>query len=389
MTTAFSARTRLAQSPNSLAQRVAELRAAQVPILDLTRSNPTSVGLFDDTAWLGALAEPEGAVYQPTPLGIESARSAVAEYLGGRGTPVDPDQIVLCASTSEAYSLLFKLLANPGDTILIPRPSYPLLEHLADLECVRLAHYAIRYDGSYYIATESVRQGVSESCRAIVLVSPNNPTGSCTSDSELATLGSLGVPLISDEVFAEYPLDPSSGSLGTALCSPSTLVFCLGGLSKSAALPQLKLAWIVVGGSQPARREALDRLEIMCDTFLSVSSPVQVALPRLLETGKHRQAAVLRRVQSNYQALRERVRNTPVTLRTAQGGWTAMLQLPRLGGEDWAVRLLNRAHVLVQPGWFYDEPHDGIVVVSLLSPERELAEGVERLLSSLDSGPSG
>jgi aspartate/methionine/tyrosine aminotransferase len=352
--------------------------------LDLTVSNPTDVGLFSDESWLTALAEPECAIYRPAPLGIESARRAVAEYFRQRGVLVEPEQIVLCASTSEAYSFLFKLLADPGDTILFPRPSYPLLEHLADLERVCLVNYAIRYDGAYYIDTDSVAQGISEACRAIVLISPNNPTGSCTSRSEYAALAELGMPIISDEVFADYPLESESGAIGTVLSDATNLVFALGGLSKLAGLPQLKLAWIVVGGPERLRREALERLELICDTFLSVNTPVQVALPRLLDMSGQRQEPILQRLRSNYATLRQRLSNTPVTLRTAQGGWSAVLQLPRLTSTDWALRLLTEARVLVQPGWFYDDPHEGIVVTSLLTPEKDLAEGLERLLKNLE-----
>lgn len=380
----FSARTEVSQLPNALTERLVGLRAAGTPVLDLTVSNPTELGLFADESWLLTLAEPASAIYRPAPLGIESARLAVAEYLRKRGSAVEPEQIVLCASTSEAYSFLFKLLADPEDTILFPRPSYPLLEHLADLERVRLASYAIAYDGSYYIDIDSVRSRMTGRCKGIVLVSPNNPTGSCTSAAELRALADFGVPLISDEVFAEYPLQPE-GAIGTALsATTSSLVFALGGLSKMAGLPQLKLAWIVVAGPEVMRRMALERLELICDTFLSVNTPVQVALPRLLEVGAQRRARIHQRLLKNHQSLHRRLRGTPVSARIAQGGWSAVLQLPRLASEDWALRILSRERVLVQPGWFYDDPHEGIVVVSLLTPEQDFLQGLERVLGSLN-----
>ena len=381
-TPTFSVRTQIPQSPNGLTVSLAALRAAGAPILDLTLSNPTRAGIFDDESWVTHLARSQSATYEPAPLGLKSARSAVARYLRQKGIVADVEQIVLCASTSEAYSYLFKLLTDPGDTVLFPRPSYPLLEHLATLENVRLSHYNIRYDGAYYIDTDSVKRGLSGSCKAIVLVSPNNPTGSCTSDQELETLAASGVPLISDEVFADFPLRPSQGPISTVLSAQSSLAFSLGGLSKTAGLPQLKLGWIVVGGPERIRREAVARLELICDTFLSLNTPVQVALPELLEHSTQRRARIQERLLHNYQLLEQRVRDTPVSLRATQGGWSAVLQLPNLALEDWSLHLLTQANLLVQPGWFYDDSQEGIVVVSLLTPEHEFSEGLERLVSA-------
>jgi alanine-synthesizing transaminase len=375
----FSARTQVPQMPNSLAERLSELRAAGIPVVDLTLSNPTDSGLFEDDSWIRHLAQPQSAIYRPEPFGLESARVAVACAYRKRGVSIDPGQIVLCASTSEAYSFLFKLLTDPGDVVLFPRPSYPLLEHLAAFEQVRLAHYAIRYDGSYYIDTDSVRRALGERSKAIVLVSPNNPTGSCTSLEELASLSECQVPLISDEVFADYPLQASQPFIPSVLLTQSNLVFSLGGLSKSAGLPQLKLAWIVVGGPVELRTQALSRLELICDTFLSLNTPVQVALPQLLDLGVQRQARIQQRLLRNHAELARLLESSPVSIRSGQGGWTVVLQLPNVSIDDWSLRLLTEAHVLVQPGWFYDDAQEGIVVVSLLTPENQLIEGISRL----------
>lgn len=380
----FSVRTQISQSPNGLTVSLAALRAAGAPILDLTISNSTRAGIFDDESWVTQLARSQSAIYEPVPLGLKSARSAVARYLLQKGIVVDVEQIVLCASTSEAYSYLFKLLTNPGDTVLFPRPSYPLLEHLAALENVRLSHYDIRYDGAYYIDIASVKRGLSGSCKAVVLVSPNNPTGSCTSDQDFEALSATGVPLISDEVFADFPLQASQAPISTVLSAQSNLVFSLGGLSKTAGLPQLKLGWIIVGGPERIRREAVARLELICDTFLSLNTPVQVALPELLEYSVRRRARIQQRLLHNYRILEHRVRDTPVSLRATQGGWSAVLQLPNLALEDWSLHLLTQANLLVQPGWFYDDTQEGIVVVSLLTPEHEFSEGLERLVTAVE-----
>jgi aspartate/methionine/tyrosine aminotransferase len=348
--------------------------------VDLTSSNPTRVGIADDDSWVELLARAQCTVYEPAPFGIAAARAAVAEHLTNTGLAVDPEQVVLCASTSEAYSFLFKLLTDPGDSILFPRPSYPLLEHLAAFEQLRLAHYSIDYDGSYFIDRESTRRASCARCKALVLVSPNNPTGSCTTVEEFQAVSGLGIPLISDEVFADYPLQADSGPIPSVLCAQSGLVFSRGGLSKAAGLPQLKLAWIVVGGPLPIRSEALARLELICDTFLSVNTPVQVALPELLKRGAGRRVCIQQRLKANLDLLTRRVRGTPVSLRAPQGGWSVVLQLPKLGVDDWALHLLTQAHVLVQPGWFYDDPHEGVIVLSLLTCESDFAEGLDRLL---------
>ena len=379
----FSARTQIPQMPNSLAERLSELRAAGIPVVDLTLSNPTDSGLFEDHSWIRQLAQPQSAIYRPEPFGLESARVAVACAYGNKGISIDPTQVVLCASTSEAYSFLFKLLTDPGDVVLFPRPSYPLLEHLAAFEQVRLAHYAIHYDGSYYIDTDSVRNALGERCKAIVLVSPNNPTGSCTSLEELASLSECQVPLISDEVFADYPLQASHPPIPSVLLAQSNLVFSLGGLSKSAGLPQLKLAWIVVGGPVELRRQALSRLELICDTFLSLNTPVQVALPQLLDLGLQRQARIRQRLLRNHAELARLLESSPISVRSSQGGWTVVLQLPNVSIDDWSLRLLTEAHVLVQPGWFYDDSQEGIIVVSLLTPENQFIEGISRLVGAV------
>lgn len=374
----------LVAAPNALAERLASLRAAGNRIIDLTGSNPTRVELASDESWLEALTDARSAHYEPEPFGLQTARQTIAELYCARGVPVESSEVVLCSSTSEAYSILFKLLADPGDCVLFPRPSYPLLEYLALLENVQLANYQIAYDGGYYIDLDSVRRAITPRCRAMVLVSPNNPTGSCVSDGELMALRQLDVPIISDEVFADYPIDSRLGRVTTVLGNATGLSFCLGGLSKSAALPQLKLAWIVVQGAPRLKAEALARLEVICDTYLSVNTPVQVALPTIIQAGRVRQEAIRSRLVRNEQRLKEVLKGTPISPRPVHAGWTCVLQLPRLSLSDWSIHLLDHAGVLVQPGWFYDDEHPGVVVVSLLTPERLFDEGLGRLVDCVN-----
>ncbi len=377
----FSVRARIPGDTNAFAQRCKELRASGVEALDLTLSNPTEARLFADDSWLTLLANPESRMYRPEPFGLHSARTAIAGLYAAKGVHVDPRQVVLCSSSSEAYSWLFTLLCDPGDSILIPSPSYPLLEHLAAFAHVLPRNYAIGYDGAYYIDINSVRANVGPSTRAIVLISPNNPTGSFTRHEELCALDDLELPIISDEVFSDYCLQPSRPHVETALTAEKSLVFALGGLSKAYGWPQLKLSWIVVNGPAELREEALQRLELIADTFLSANTPVQEALPGLIAFGRDRQLCIQQRLLENARILNSLTTGSPVTARFVHGGWTSVLALPRTRTEEWATALLEEAHVLVQPGWFYDFEDDRIVVLSLLTPEAVFAEGVKRIVT--------
>ena len=376
----FSSRTRLSCTTNALTERCRSLRAAGLQLIDLTSSNPTEVGLFNDNSWLTLLANEASARYQPASFGLASAREAVAKTYASKGLAIDPHQVVLCSSTSEAYSWIFQLLSDPGEQVLVPRPCYPILEHLAAFADVTPAHYRIGYDGAYYIDVDSVRRSMTPQTKALVLISPNNPTGSYTRRVELAALLNLDVPIVSDEVFSDYHLTASPPDISSALCADTSLVFALGGLSKSVAWPQLKLAWIVVAGKRNLWEQALARLELIADSDSSPNIPVQTALPQLLDFGARRHAQVKKRLLSNAVTLARLTENSPVGMRPVHGGWSAVLMLPLIASEDWSLILLEQQHVLVQPGWFYDFTDDRIVVVSLLTQEALFAEGIERLV---------
>lgn len=324
---------------------------------------------------LQTLADERAALYQPTPLGLRPARAAIARLYRARGIPLDPNQIVLCASTSEAYSWILKLLCNPGDTLLVPRPSYPLFDHIAALEAVRTKPYPIRCGPRWQIDVSSI-EAEAKGARAIVLVSPHNPTGARVRRDELERIAAIGLPIICDEVFADYA-EHDPAFVSSAAESQRGLVFSLGGLSKSAAMPQLKLSWIVVSGSNDLLSTATANLELIADTYLSVATPVQVAAPDLLSAGRARRAAICQRLAHNRAKLPKEAIPCP-------DSWMAILRAPRgKSDEDWAVTLVEQDGVLVHPGYFYDFDAEGLLVVSLLAPEVIFVEAMNRIAHRL------
>lgn len=376
----FSARSKLDAELNPLALAIAARQRRGAPIVDLTVSNPTVAGLpYERERLLGALAHQGSLTYAPEPFGLSSARATLAAACAEGGHAVAADRIVLTASTSEAYGFAFKLLADPGDEVLVPAPSYPLIEHLARFEQVQPRPYALFYDQGWHVDLDSVRHARSDKTRAILVVNPNNPTGSYLKRAELGSLLELGLPIVSDEVFAAYPLGPDPERVSSVLVAREGLVLALDGLSKRVGLPQLKLGWMALAGSDELVARALERLELIADTYLSVGTPVQLALPELLAAGESTRAAVSARVTRNWRRLPELISGSALSVLVAEGGWYAVLRLPRIRTEDeWALGLLERG-VLVQPGYFYDFADEPFAVVSLLTPEQGFDEGVEAL----------
>lgn len=376
-------------TPNALTIRLAELRAGGADIIDLTESNPTCVGIEYPPRLLDPLAAPAGLRYEPHPLGLEVARAAVAAECGRRGSRIEADRVVLTASTSEAYAWLFKLFCNPGDSVLVPRPGYPLFEHLTQLEGVAAEPYDLEYHGRWSIDFASVARA-SDAVRALVLVSPNNPTGSFVTAGELARVLEICAnrrwALVADEVFADYPLDEELPLTDLAARS-EVLAFSLGGLSKSAGLPQLKAGWIVVGGPPDARTAAMDRLELIADSFLSVNTPVQLALPQLLERAAAVRASIHGRVRTNLSCLRQLAARFPsCDVLRVDGGWSSVIRVPATRSEDDLVlELLNRRAVLVHPGYFFEFPREAFLVVSLLPDPARFVEGIARAFEVVNS----
>ncbi len=385
----FSRRFHWSSETNRLTKLLHERRAAGARILDLTESNPTHAGFMYPDAIRTALADPGMLVYDPSPAGSFTAREAVARYYAARGRSIDPSQILLTASTSEAYAYLFKLLADPGDHILAPRPSYPLFEFLAGMESLNIGQYPLSYHSAWSIDIDSVSRAIADRTRAIVVVNPNNPTGSFVKRAELAGLSDLaasrGLALIADEVFSDYAFAADADRVSLAAAEAGCLSFSMGGLSKAGGLPQLKLGWIICGGPAALRRQAIEKLEWIADTYLSVGTPVQCAAPRLLELAGNVQQQIRSRTAENLAWARETLAGVPVSLLPVEGGWYLTLQMPRVRGEEeWVLELLARQDVLAQPGYFYDFETEPFLVLSLLTAPEVFREGVSRLVGLLN-----
>jgi hypothetical protein len=385
----FSTRTRWDLRPNRLSRLLARKRAARAGVLDLTESNPTRAEIPYPEDLLAPLAQPGGRRYDPAPFGLLSAREAVAADYARRGIEIAPDRVVLTASTSEAYGFLFKLLCDPGDEILVPRPGYPLFEYLATLESVQVRGYPLEHHGSWHIDLDALRRAISTRARAIIVVSPGNPTGAYLAPEDRAALETLAaernLALVSDEVFADFSFRVEDEPPPSAAHDGPGLAFTLGGLSKSCGLPQLKLAWIALTGPEDQRREALARLEVVADTYLSVSTPVQVATPTLLARREALQAPLRERTRTNLETLRSCLgSSSPASLLEPEGGWSAVLRVPAtLPEEERVFRLLEQRDVLVHPGYFFDFPREAYLVLSLLPPPATFSEGVDRVLADL------
>jgi len=383
----FSHRTGWELSPNRFTEVQRELAAAGMEVLDLTVSNPTRAELhYDAEEILQAFIDPKAMDYDPQPKGLRSAREAVAAYYREQHEEfeLDPESLVLTTSTSEGYSFVFRLLCNPEDEILVPKPSYPLFEFLAGLQDVKLVPYPLLYDHGWQIDFPSLYKAANYRTRAVVAVHPNNPTGSYASDAERASLnafcGEYGLSLIVDEVFLDYAHDGIARS--TFATNEGVLTFTLSGLSKISALPQMKLAWVACSGPADKTGAARERMEVIADTYLSVSTPVQLAAPVFLEQRKNVQPLLLDRVRTNREELDRQLAKQKACQRLeVEGGWYAVLRVPVKGSdEDLAIDLLRKMSVLVHPGHFYDFPSDGYLIVSLITPQHPFRVGIGRLL---------
>lgn len=379
----FSSRLPPRLTENRVSRALRAARASGRPLIDLTVSNPTVVDIAYPAELASACADPAALRYDPQPFGLASARQAVAATYG-TANPVPPDRVVLTASTSEAYSFLFKLLCDAGDEVLVPHPSYPLFELLTQLDGVRDVPYRLERDAHWRIDRESVLRARSARTRAILVVSPNNPTGSRLDADDREWLVQFAadhrLALISDEVFADYLLEPRPGGVSLA-GEARVLTFTLGGLSKSVGLPQMKLAWTIVSGPDALVTEALERLALVADSYLSVATPVQCGVPRLLEHGAVVRSAIQARLQENLAHLHAAVRGAPaITVYPPEGGWSVVVRIPAiLSGEEIVLRLLEARGVIVHPGYFFDLDGDGFLVISLLPPPAHFARGVAEL----------
>jgi len=375
----FSSRTAWDLGETAFATSIRRARSDGRELIDLTISNPTVCGFeYDSEAILAPLSNPQALVYDPDPRGMRSAREAVAAYYADHGAAVDPAGLILTTSTSEGYGYLFRLLCDPGDEVLVAQPSYPLFEFLAELEDVRLRSYPLFYDYGWWIDFAELERRIGPRTKAIVLVHPNNPTGHATGADERARIEELctryGLALIIDEVFLDYPL--GSESLESFAQGPHpALTFVLSGMSKIAALPQMKVGWLAVFGGEQDSSPALSRLEVIGDTFLSMNAPAQLALPRWLDGRRQIQRQILERAVANLDELKK----ADLGLLRTDAGWSAVIRLPRVGIE--AENLLEREGVVVHPGSFYGISGDETIVVSLIGPLKEFARGISKIVA--------
>jgi alanine-synthesizing transaminase len=383
----FSKRTDWKLTPNRFTMAQREIQASGAKLLDLTASNPTRVGLrYDKESILSALAAPESLDYDPQARGSLSARQAIANYYREQHDvyDVNPENVVLTTSTSEAYSFVFRLLCNFEDEVLVPKPSYPLFDFLADLQDVKLVPYPLIYDHGWQIDFPSLYKVVTHRTRALVLVHPNNPTGSYVHIEEIQTLNSFcleyNLSLIVDEVFLDYPHDGAYRN--SFVSNRDTLTFTLSGLSKVSGLPQMKVAWLAVSGANEQVEEAMTRLDVIADTFLSMNASIQAAVPTLLQQRKNVQPVLLDRVRANLEELDRHLAKHPSVKRLdVEGGWYAVLRVPvTQSDEELAIGIMKKCSVLVHPGHFYDFPTDGYLILSLITPAAEFREGIRRVL---------
>src|SRR6266404_5383597 len=389
----FAKRTNWDTTPNRLSEALAAHRAAEKPLLDLTVSNPTECGFeYDSAAILDALRNPAAVSYEPNPRGLEPARRAVSAYYANRKEEVSAEDIFLTTSTSEAYSYVFRTLCDPGDELLIPSPSYPLFDFLADIQDVKLVRYPLLYDHGWQIDFHALEQAITPRTRGVIVVHPNNPTGHFAKQAEIARLNSIcsarKMAIIADEVFLDFTLEENRPASFVANRGAPT--FTLSGLSKISGLPQMKAAWLIASGPQQWKSEALARLEVIADTYLSVNAPVQLTIPRFLEQRHGFQKQLMSRVRRNLAELdRQLAGQKAVSRLKVEGGWCAVLRVPPTrSDEDLAIDLLSAHGVSVHPGHFYDFSSERVIVVSLLVPEMHFGRGISEILAFCGSAPT-
>ncbi len=382
----FASRTNWNLKINRLAEALERHKSSGRRLLDLSASNSTECGFtYDAPAIMRALCSPASLQYHPDPKGLKSARQAVSDYYAEHGEGVAIDDLLLTASTSEAYSFIFRLLCNPGDELLIPTPGYPLFDFLADVNDVKLIRYPLFYDHGWHIDTHALKQAITPQTRGVIVVHPNNPTGHFTRPEETAQLNQIcsanQMAIIADEVFLDFSLGAAQKSF---VANAGALTFTMSGVSKISGLPQMKFAWLAVSGSEDIKREALARLEMIADTYLSLNTPIQLAAPVLLRQRAHFQPQLMDRVRRNLAELDSQLAgNQHVSRLAVEGGWYAVLRIPATRtDEELAIALLQEHNVYLHPGHFYDFPGYGYLVVSLITPEQDFREGTRQILST-------
>ncbi|MFL6311666.1 MAG: pyridoxal phosphate-dependent aminotransferase [Terriglobales bacterium] len=383
----FASRTNWNLKPNRLAEALERHKSSGRRLLDLSASNPTDCGFkYDAPAIMRSLCAPASLQYHPDPKGLKSARQAVSAYYAEHNERIAIDDLILTASTSEAYSFVFRLLCNPGDELLIPTPGYPLFDFLADVNDVKLVRYPLFYDHGWHIDMHALKQAITPSTQGIIIVHPNNPTGHFAKPEEIAQLNQIcsanKMAIVADEVFLDFSLGSAQKSF---VANAGALTFTMSGISKISGLPQMKFAWLAVSGPENIKREALARLEMIADTYLSLNAPIQLAAPVLLQQRKQFQEQLMSRVRANLAELDAQLAGTrQISRLLVEGGWYAVLRIPATRtDEELALELLEKLDVYLHPGHYYDFPGDRYLVVSLIAPERDFHEGIGRILSAV------
>jgi len=385
----FAQRTEWSLTSNQFSNDLKALRKDNIPLLDLTESNPTNCGFsYLKSGLIASLTEEANLCYAPTPRGNLLAREAICGYYQEKGLKVAPEQIFLTASTSEAYSYLFRLLADPGDQILFPCPSYPLFSFLGDLNDVQVNTYPLVYQKKWNVNFQEMRRVLSPKTKAIVLVNPNNPTGSFIRREELNEMNAIclkhNAALISDEVFSDFTFNQSDDHVN-CVSNDQVLTFVLGGISKTLGLPQMKLSWIIINGPQRLVDASVERLEVIADTYLSVNTPTQNALPRWLQHRTTIQAEINTRIRDNFNYLKEHISEAGgCEVLAVEGGWYSVIKIPdTIDEEQWVLQFLNKDHVAVHPGYFFDFPNEAHIVFSLLPSTSTFSEGIKRIIKRI------
>jgi len=384
----FSKRTQWSLTQNKLSEKISQLTSKGKALINLTESNPTKCGFFVSRNILSSLNQISNKHYSPNSQGLERARSAVAQYYKEKSVSVQANQIFITSSTSEAYSYIFRLLLNSGDEVMMPTPSYPLINYLAKLNDVSVKTYSLGYEKRWSMDVNSIGKSFKKQ-KLMILINPNNPTGNYIYESELKLINQLAekqkAALLCDEVFHDFNLREKTKTPLSLASNNKVLTFTLSGISKSLALPQMKLSWIVVSGPKRVREEAMKRLEVIADTFLSVSTPVQNALPVWLKERDKIQAGIKKRVLSNLDYLqRELVKYPENQILTVEGGWSVIIQIPKIySEEDWVLKFLTQDQVIVHPGYFYDFPKEAYIVISLILPPKQFRQGICKIFKRI------
>jgi alanine-synthesizing transaminase len=388
----FSNRTRWDLTPNPLSRLLDEKRHEGVTIINLTESNPTACGFeYPKKEILEAFSSEKIMEYHPHPKGVLACREIIADYYKSLNIPANPENIFLTASSSEAYAWIFRLLANPGDRILVPSPSYPLFDFLAQLNDIEIEYYPLEYDETWKIDFGTLSNKISPKTKAILLVHPNNPTGSYVSEEERVKLNQIAsrnnLALVSDEVFFDYVFDHGQSSFSSFAGNKEVLTFALNGISKMLALPQMKLGWMVVDGPESLRKAAVEKMEIIADTYLSVNTPIQTAFPEIMKLKTGIQKQILARLNQNKKTLFEIIQNHPsCEYLKSEGGWYALLKVPKIRTDDeWTLTFLKHDDVLIHPGHFYNFDQEGYLVISLLGKNDDLDSGLNKIFSRISS----